>query len=101
VASACAQSPETVAPAKVSEAQYQGWTCRQLGEEESKLNRTLARLYTEQSQSRTDDVIGYLITLRPLASMSGGDLRHQIAFHKGERVAVGNAISRSCSSTRS
>jgi hypothetical protein len=96
IATACAQAPESVAPAYVNEAQYHGQTCRQLANEEARVRRALAALYAEQSQSRADDVVGYLISLRPLASMAGGDLRHQIALYKGEHAAIERIMTRSC-----
>jgi hypothetical protein len=93
---ACAQSPETMAAAPVSEAQYYGWSCPRLRGELGRLDRTLAALYAEQRQSRNDDAFGVIFLLAPAASMSGGDLRHQIALRKGEQVAVRSTLSRRC-----
>lgn len=99
-AGACAQAPGSIAPVQVNAAQYRGATCDDLFAQEARLNRTLAGLYAEQSQSRTDDVIGYLFLLAPTASLSGGDLRHQIALRKGQREAIGVALARNCSGSR-
>jgi len=96
LATACAQAPETVAAAPVSEAQYLGWSCPQLRFELGRLDRILADLYVEQRQSRNDDALGYVFALAPLASMSGGDLRHQIALRKGEHGTVQQAANRRC-----
>lgn len=96
LASGCAQAPETVATAPVSEAQYLGWDCPQLRSEVGRLDRILADLYVEQRQSRNDDALGYVFALAPLASMSGGDLRHQIALRKGEHAAARQAANRRC-----
>ena len=96
LASGCAQAPETVAPAPVSEAQYIGWDCPQLRSELGRLDRILADLYVEQRQSRNDDALGYVFLLAPVASMSRGDLRHQIALRKGEHAAVQQAANRRC-----
>jgi hypothetical protein len=93
---ACARPPESVAAAPVSEAQYYGWTCPQLRRELGRLDHALAGLYAEQRQTRNDDAIGYVFALAPLASMSGGDLRHQIALRKGERTAVRSTVARRC-----
>lgn len=92
----CAQAPETVAAAPVSEAQYLGWNCPELRGELGRLDRTLADLYAEQRQSRNDDAIGYVFARAPLASMSGGDLRHHIALRKGEHEAARQAAARRC-----
>ena len=97
---ACAQAPETVGAAPVSEAQYYGWTCPELRRELGRLDRSLADLYAEQRQSRNDDAIGYVFALAPLATMSGGDLRHQIALRKGEHAAVQHAVARRCHAVR-
>ena len=93
---ACAQAPETVAAAPVSQAQYHGWNCPELRFELGRLDRTLADLYAEQRQSRNDDALGYIFALAPLASMSGGDLRHQIALRKGEHEAARQAAAGRC-----
>jgi hypothetical protein len=97
---ACAQAPETVAPAPVNEAQYHGWNCPELRGELGRLDRTLADLYAEQRQSRNDDAIGYVFALAPLATMSRGDLRHQIALRKGEHEAARHAAARRCHAAR-
>lgn len=97
---ACAQPPETVAAAPVSGAQYYGWNCPELRGELGRLDRALADLYAEQRQSRNDDAIGYVFALAPLATMSGGDLRHQIALRKGEHEAVRRAAARRCHAAR-
>jgi len=97
---ACAQRPDTIAPAPVSEAQFYGWTCPRLRGELGRLDGTLADLYAEQLQSRNDDVLGYIFALAPLATMSGGDLRHQIALGKGEHAAIQHAVARRCHAVR-
>ena len=98
---ACAQAPQTVTPARVDATQFRYLTCGQLAAEEARTDGMLAGLAAEQSQSRTDDVIGYLTFLMPIASMSNGDLRHQIALHKGRREAIGAMLARNCSGVRS
>lgn len=97
---ACAQPPETVAAAPVSEAQYHGWNCPELRGELGRLDRTLADLHVEQRQTRNDDAIGYIFALAPLATMSGGDLSRHIALRKGEQATVRNALARRCNVVR-
>jgi hypothetical protein len=97
---ACAQAPETVAPAPVSEAQYYGRTCPELRAELGRLDYALAGFYAEQRQSRNDDTLGYIFALAPLASMSRGDLSHQIALLKGEHAAVRQIVARRCYAAR-
>ena len=97
---ACAQAPETVAAAPVSEARYVGWNCPELRWELGRLDRNLADLYAEQRQSRNDDALGYVFLLAPAASMSGGDLRHQIALRKGEHEGAQRMTLRRCHAAR-
>ena len=97
---ACAQPPETVAAAPVGAAQYYGWDCHQLRRELGRLDRELADLYAEQRQSRNDDALGYVFLLAPVASMSGGDLRHRIALGKGQHAAVQQTVTRRCHAAR-
>lgn len=97
---ACAQAPETVAAAPVSEAQFYGRSCPELRADLGRLDRTLADLYAEQRQSRNDDAIGYVFLWAPIASMSGGDLRHQIALRKGEHAALQQLVARRCHAAR-
>lgn len=97
---ACAQPPETVAAAPISEAQYHGWNCPELRWEAGRLDRLLADLYVEQRQSRNDDPIGYIFALAPFATMSGGDLNHHIALRKGQQATVRNALARRCNVVR-
>jgi hypothetical protein len=97
---ACAQAPETVAAAPVSAAQYHGWNCPQLRAEMGWLDAKLADLYAEQRQSRNDDKLGYIFALAPLATMSGGDLRHQIALRKGEQATVRQIVAARCHAFR-
>ena len=97
---ACAQAPETVAAAPVGEARYLGWNCPELRWELGRLDRNLADLYAEQRQSRNDDALGYVFLLAPAASMSGGDLRHQIALRKGEHEAAQRMSLRRCHAAR-
>ncbi len=89
-----------MAAAPVSEAQYYGRSCPELRADLGRLDRTLADLYAEQRQSRNDDAIGYVFLWAPVASMSGGDLRHQIALRKGEHAALQQLVARRCHAAR-
>lgn len=96
----CAQPPETVAAAPVSAAQYYGQDCQELRGELGRLDHALAGLYAEQRQTRNDDALGYVFALAPLASLSRGDLRHEIALRKGEHATVSNVLARRCNAVR-
>lgn len=93
---ACAPRPEQIAPAPVAPQVFAGLSCQQLVSAQSGLNRKLAFLSAEQSQAATDDAIGVAFTLRPLASLSGGNLQDQVALTKGELEVVNARLVRDC-----
>lgn len=93
---ACAQTPESIAPAPVDEGRYGYLTCPELGHEMARLNRGLANLATEQSAKRVNDVVGWTHLLHPAHSARVRDIRSWIALHKGELEAVERAMARRC-----
>ena len=93
---ACAQSPETIAPAPVDEARYADLTCADMGREMARLNRRVAVLSTEQSAKRTNDAVGWTHLLHPAHSARVRDIRSYIALGKGELDALGRAMARRC-----
>jgi hypothetical protein len=90
--SGCAQSPDAIQPAYVSSVPFESWSCNQLGHEQSHLNAALATASVQQSQARTNDVVGVLLIGLPLSSMSGENIAPQIARLKGEQDAVRRAL---------
>jgi hypothetical protein len=88
---ACATSPEDIAPAPVSEARYQDWTCAELTAEQARVGRDLAAATAKQEQTRSSDVAGVILLGLPLGSMSGDDVEPEIARLKGERDALGRS----------
>ena len=93
---ACAQTPESIAPAPVDEGRYGYLTCPELGHEMARLNRGLANLATEQSAKRVNDAVGWTHLLHPAHSARVRDIRSWIALHKGELAAVERAMARRC-----
>lgn len=90
-ASACAKSPESIAPSYVSEVSYQGYTCDQLGAETGRLSAALATASAQQNQARTNDTVGVILIGLPVSSMSGDNVAPEIARLKGETEAVRKA----------
>ncbi|WP_439541113.1 hypothetical protein [Hyphomicrobium sp.] len=88
LASACAKSPESIAPAYVSEVNYQHWSCGQLGEESGRLSQALAQASTQQENARTNDTVGIILIGLPVSSLSGDNIAPEIARLKGETEAV-------------
>ncbi len=93
----CAQTPEEVRPAYVSSVAFDSWTCRQLGEEQARLQTALSTASAQQYQTRSNDVAGWLLLGLPVGSMSGGNVAPEIANYKGQIEAVQQAmIRKSC-----
>jgi starvation-inducible outer membrane lipoprotein len=94
----CAQAPEEVRPAYTSSVVYESWTCRQLGEEQARLQGALTAASAQQSQTRSNDIAGWVFLGMPVASMSGGNVAPEIANYKGQIEAVQQAmIRKNCS----
>lgn len=94
---ACAPTPESIAPAYVSELPFRGYTCDQLGEEQARLQQALATASGQQSNARSNDVVGIILIGLPVGSMSGQSIAPQIALYKGQLEAVHRAsIRNSC-----
>lgn len=93
---ACAQTPESIAPAAVDEGRYGYLTCPEMGHEMARLNRGLANLAAEQSAKRVNDAVGWTRLLHPAHSARTRDIRSWIALHKGELEAVERAMARRC-----
>jgi hypothetical protein len=85
---ACAKSPESIAPAYVSEINFQHWNCVQLGEESARLSQALAQASTQQENARTNDTVGVILIGLPVSSLSGDNIAPEIARLKGETEAV-------------
>ena len=99
-AAACAPTPESIAPAYVSELSFRTYTCEQLGEEQARLNQALATASAQQSTARTNDIMGLILIKLPIGSLSGQSVAPQISFYKGQLEAVHRAsISNSCPGT--
>jgi hypothetical protein len=95
--SACAKSPDSIAPAYVSEVGYQNWSCAQLAEESARLSTALASASVQQENARTNDTVGVILIGLPVSSLSGDNIAPEIARLKGETEAVRKAsMSKSC-----
>ena len=86
--SGCAKSPDSIAPAYVSEVGFQNWNCNQLGEESAHLATALARASEQQENARTNDTVGVILIGLPVSSLSGDNIAPEIARLKGETEAV-------------
>jgi hypothetical protein len=93
VLSACAQSPDAVAPAPVSVAAYSTMSCRQLQAEAVRLNGDVARLTGQQQRKATNDAVamgvGMVLFWPALFALgAGADVAPQLAHAKGQAEAI-------------
>ena len=95
---ACAASPESIAPAYVSDMTYQAWTCEQMAQEQPRLSSALAAAYTQQSNARSNDTIGVIFLGLPVSTLSGGNMAGEVGRLKGELQAIQRAATfKNCS----
>jgi hypothetical protein len=88
---ACAQSPESIAPAYVSELPYDTFTCSQLAQEEARVEGALAAASKQQSDARTGDTVGVILLGLPTSTLSGSNVASQVASLKGQQIAIQQA----------
>lgn len=88
---ACAQSPESIAPAFVSDVPYQNYTCQQLGMEAVQVQQALSQAAQTQNQARSNDIAGVVLLGLPVASMSGQNVAPLIAQYRGQLDAIRRA----------
>lgn len=97
VLSACAKDPDSIAPSYVSEVGYRGWTCAQLGEESQHIGAALTRASAQQSNARTNDIVGVVLIGLPVASLSGDNIAPEVARLKGEQETLRKVmVGKSC-----
>ena len=93
----CAATPESIAPAYVSEMSYMGYKCGMLGEEQTRLVRALSTASDAQRIARSNDIAGVILIGLPVSSLSGSNQAAQIARLKGELEALQKTgIRKSC-----
>ena len=87
-------------PAYVSPVAYDSWNCHSLGEEQARLQAALTAASSQQYQTRSNDVAGWVFIGLPVGSMSGGNVAPEIANYKGQIEAVQQAMIRKNCSAR-
>jgi len=84
----CASQPQDIQANNFDAAQYDYMTCAQLADYGNQLNSTLKLATDQESDARTEDVIGYAIFQEPLGSQRHPAIPAEIADLKGKLVAV-------------
>jgi hypothetical protein len=90
----CAQTPESVQPAYMSETMFVGLDCQQLAAERARVSSALATASTAQNQARSNDIAGIILLGIPVSSMSGQNIAPEIARLKGMTEAIEQAGNR-------
>lgn len=86
--SACAKDPESISPSYVSEVGYRSWSCAQLGEESERVGAALTRASAQQSNARTNDIVGVVLIGLPVSTLSGDNIAPEVARLKGEQETL-------------
>jgi len=90
-AAGCAASPASIAPAYVSELQFQQYSCEQIAAEQSRIEAALAASSAQQNRARSNDAWGVALLGLPVSTLSGGNVADQIAHLKGTQNALAKA----------
>lgn len=92
VVTACAQSPDSIAPAYVSNLQYANLSCEQIAQELDRTHAALSQASQQQLHARSADTWGVVLLGLPTASLSGENVAPQIATYKGQENAMHEAM---------
>lgn len=96
-ASSCAKRPNAIVPVDVANSTYEGFSCQQLGQEQSKEQEKLAALSKKQNGAANIDALGVFLVGVPVGSLANADVEGQIAVSKGRLVSIENVlISKTC-----
>jgi hypothetical protein len=95
--SACAQKPESIAPAYISPMTFQAHDCGQLAEEARRIDAALSTASAQQNKARSNDTVGVIFLGLPVSTLSGNNVADQIAQLKGQKVTLEQSqISKQC-----
>lgn len=93
----CAKKPESIAPAYVSDYQFQSLTCPQLQQEQARLDSAYTTAADQQNHARTNDTVGVILLGLPVSTLSGDNVAAQIAQLKGQKEAIGRVrVAKGC-----
>lgn len=85
---ACAKAPDAIQASYTSDYTYQPLSCQQLAGEQARVQDALNRASAQQSQARTNDVVGVLLIGLPVSSLSGDNVAPEVAKLKGDLEAL-------------
>ncbi len=84
----CTKSPQSIAPAPVSNAVYADKSCEWLDNEAKQIEDKLATASLQQQRAYDNEKEGFVLSGWPLSTLSGDNIAPQVARLKGEQQAV-------------
>ena len=85
---ACAKSPESIAPTRISMDEYRPMDCSKLGQELVQVEQDLGAIFKQQRKARSNDILAVVLTGLPIASIAGRDKAWLVADLKGQHRAI-------------
>ncbi len=85
---ACAQSPDAIAPVAMPAGMFSGTSCVDARSEQASTAARLAALSAQQQSAVTGDALGVILIGVPVSSLAGGDKAGLIATEKGQLLAL-------------
>lgn len=85
---ACAQSPDSVAPASMPSNMYSSMSCQSAATERTVTAQNLAALEAKQRSAVVGDAVGVFLIAVPVSSLTGGDKAGLLAVEKGKIIAL-------------
>lgn len=85
---ACAQSPNSIAPVAMPGGMYDSLSCQQAMAQRTATANTLAALESKQKGAVAGDAVGVFLIGVPVSSLTGGDVAGQIGAEKGKMLAL-------------
>jgi hypothetical protein len=86
---ACAPYASEIAPALISPARFDGWSCEKLKKEQAFVDTSLVRVSADQDHAASHDALMVFLIGVPT---SGGGVKGQVADLKGQQDALHAAM---------
>lgn len=83
--SGCAKKADSIEPAAISTAKYDGWSCKKMAREKAFVDQALTRVSASQDKAAENDAFMVFLIGVPT---SGGGTPGEVARLKGEQEAI-------------
>lgn len=84
----CAKPPSEITPISMPNGAYQGMSCPQLANEKRQVAANLDTNSKKQRDAVAGDAFGVFMIGVPMASLTGGDKKADIAVDKGKLISI-------------